>query len=173
MHRNTLLFVSSLAVIAAFLVGTLVGRNLPRSTTLTVAPAPSPSAQPTPLVIPQRTYTDITCGLTLEYPNTFAVLDSTNSGTLLSDPQNESNNVLIICQKDIPRVPLPSSKITSVTLYTAKDTTVSAKIYHDAAASDGTPMDKLIFTHPNSGMDVLIGGFGATYNKIISSVELQ
>ena len=172
MHRNTLLFVSLLAVVAAFLVGTLVGRNLPKSTTITVTQAPSPTTQPTPKTM-LLTYIDDTCKLSLEYPNTLEILESTNSGTLLTDPNNEKDTILVVCQRDIPRVPLAPEKITSVILHTTKGATVSAKIYHDTSANDGTPMDKLIFTHPSTDMDVLIGGFGTLYNTIISSVKLR
>lgn len=172
MHRNTLLFVSLLAVVSAFLVGTLVGRNLPKSTTITVTQAPSPTIQPTPKTM-LLTYTDDTCKLSLEYPNKLEILESTNSGTLLTDPNNEKDTVLVVCQQDILRVPLTPEKIKSVTLLTTKGATVSAKIYHDATARDGTPMDKLIFTHPTTGMDVLIGGFGAMYDRLITTVTLN
>ena len=172
MHRNTLLFVSLLAVVAAFLVGTLVGRNLPKSTTILVTPAPTPSIQPTPITR-FITYTDETCKLSLEYPNTLEVLESTNSGTLLTDPNNEKDTVLVVCQQDIPRVPLVPEKITSVILHTTKGATVSAKIYHDTTARDGTPMDKLIYSHPTSGMDVLIGGFGAMFDRLITTIKIN
>ncbi|MBP9814004.1 hypothetical protein KBC80_02310 [Candidatus Woesebacteria bacterium] len=173
MHRNTLLFVSSLAVVAAFLVGTLVGRNLPRSSTITVAPAPTPSIQLTPTPVSLRTYMDKTCDLSLEYPSTLEILESTDSGTILTDPNNDKDTVIVVCQTDIPRVPLAPNKITTVILQAAKGATVSAKIYHDASAKDGAPIDKLIFTHPTSGMDVLIGGFGAMYDRLITSVKIN
>lgn len=172
MHRNTLLFVSFLAVVAAFLVGTLVGRNLPRSTTITVAPTPAPSAEPTQAV-KLLNYTDQTCKLSLEYPNTLEVLESTNSGTIFTNPNNEKDTILVVCQNDIPRVPLTPEKITSVILRTAKGATVSANIYHDTSTKDGTPIDKLIFRHPTSGMDIFVGGFGKVFDRLITTIKIN
>ncbi len=172
MHRNTLLFVSFLAVVAAFLVGTLVGRNLPQSTTITVAPASTPSAEPTKAVKLLK-YSDQTCKLSLDYPNTLEVLESSNSGTIFTDPNNEKDTILVICQSDIPRLPLSPEKIESVILPAPKGATVSATLYHDASAKDGTPIDKLIFTHPTNGMDVLIAGFGTVYTQMLVSLRLQ
>lgn len=170
MHRNTLLFVSSLAVLAALLVGVHIGRNLPRTLVTTALPTPQVLPSPTAAFL---TYNDKACRLTLQYPSNLQILESTNSGSMLADPNNTSDTVLIYCVHDIPRIPLPKEKITTMKLFTENGSTVSAKIYHDASAKDGTAIDKLIFTHPYSGGDVLIAGFGPVYNQILTTLKIQ
>lgn len=161
MHRNTLLLVAFLAVIAALLVGLNVGRSLSPSQT------PKPSPAPTP--IPTIGYLSGTvCGVSFMYSNSLQEIESSTSGTILADATNPNNSIVIACQKDIPRVPLAPDKIETIEIGS-----FSAKLYHDASPKDGTPIDKLIFTHPKTKLDVFIAGFGTTYQALLQSLQLQ
>ncbi len=168
MHKNTLLFVAFLAVIAALLVGFNVGRSL--SLTQVVQPSPTPFFSPTPK---PTNLTGSSCGVSYEYPNTLTAMESSGSGVILTNTQNPESSIVVVCQPEIPRVPLPPDKIEAITLKSATGTaTISAKLYHDASAKDGTPIDKLIFTHPKTGLDVFIAGFGPIFQQLITSLRL-
>jgi hypothetical protein len=173
MQRNTLLLVAILAIIAALVIGIQIGRK-----TATAELTPTPTASPAPLKPDQQpaamqTYLNANCGISLRYPGTLQEVESTTSGTILADQQTPASSVLIICQEDIPRVPLPPDKIETIKLTSVTgDASVSAKLYHDASAKDGTPIDKLIFTNPKTKLDVFIGGFGETFNQVIKTVKL-
>jgi hypothetical protein len=172
MHRNTGLLVSVLAVIASLLVGIQIGRFMPMTVvtqtpaTPTAAPTQTPAAKP-------LVYKDETCKLSVTYPSRLQVLESTTSGTIFTNPENDDESIIVICQNEIPRIPLAEDKIESRVLITATGATVSAQLYHDASPQDGKPIDKIIFTHPKTGMDVLIAGFGAVYQQMLSSITLQ
>lgn len=169
MHRNTLLFVAFLAVIAALVVGVQIGR---RTTLFETTTVPSPTIHPTPTGA-TLLYSNKDCGISLSYPNSLQQIESSLSGTILASVTTPSASVIIICQKDIPRVPLPPEKIETITFSgISGGATVSAKLYHDASARDGTPIDKLIFTNPNTGIDVFIGGFGDIFNELIRTIKL-
>lgn len=173
MHRNTLLTVSALAVIAALLVGVRIGMNMrttPASTPKAITT--TPTIKPTSVPITYTTYTDSVCDLSLQYPTNLQLLESTISGTILADPDNASGSVVIVCQQEIPRVPLPPEKIEPFVLIASNSASVSAKLYHDASAKDGRLIDKLIFTHPRNGLDVYIAGYGAVFNRIIGTLKL-
>lgn len=170
MHRNTLLLISILAVVAALLVGIRIGLTMrpPAPVAVSkVSPTASPTSAPT-----YTTYTDAACDVSLQYPTNLQILESTTSGTILADAKNPNGSIIILCQQDIPRVPLPPEKIESLVLTATNSASVSAKLYHDASAKDGTPIDKLIFTHPRSGLDVFIAGYGDVYQRIIASLTL-
>jgi hypothetical protein len=168
MHKNTLLFVAFLAVIAALLVGFNVGRSL--SLSQVPIPSPTPDITPTPTL---ATLVGTSCGVTFQYPNTLTALSSTASGVILTDTKNPEGSIVVVCQQEIPKVPLSPENIESVTIQSATGTaSVSAKLYHDASAKDGTPIDKLIFTHPNTGLDVFIAGFGPVFQQLIASLKI-
>lgn len=172
MHRNTLLTVSILAVIAALLVGIRIGMSVQTSThSAPVTQIISPTAKPTPLPV-YATYTDKACDLSVQYPSNLQILESTTSGTILADQDDVNGSIVIVCQQDIPRVPLPPEKIESLVLTATNSASVSAILYHDASPKDGTPIDKLIFTHPRTGVDVLIAGYGTVFNSIIRTIKL-
>ena len=169
MHRNTLLFVACLAVIAALVVGIQIGRKTTIFDQGVPTPTPVATTTPTPATV---VYTNATCGVTLTYPNSLQEVEGSTSGTILASITNPASSVVIICQKDIPRVPLPPEKIETVALTGAGGATISAKLYHDASQKDGTPIDKLIFTNPKTGVDIFIGGFGEIFNQVIRTIKL-
>lgn len=171
MHRNTYLLVSLLAVFAALVVGINLGRKfsapIPATTT-----TPQPTLQPTPstILIP---YTNNVCGFSVEYPDTLTLLDSASGSAVLTDRTNAGDAIAITCQKDIPRSPLPQELIEPVGVWNSDHTaSIAAKLYHDASAKDGTPMDVLIFRHPKTGLDVFLAGYGPVFNQILSTLFL-
>jgi hypothetical protein len=174
MHRNTYILVTVLAIFAALLVGVNLGRKLSPTDTA-VQPKPTPKPLLTLPVIPtitSNTYTNITCGITLQYPNTLVKLESTGSA-LFVDGTTQAQAFAVACQKDIPRPPIPATKIeTKILTNNAGSASISAKLYHDASAKDGAQVDELIFRNPKTGVDTFIAGFGNIYNEVISSVKL-
>lgn len=169
MHKNTLLLASLLAVIASLLIGFNVGRSM--SQTATPPSAPTPQIQPTPTL----TYlSGSTCGLSYQFPNTLTPMESSASGIVLANITSPEASIVMVCQDEVPRVPLAPNLMESVTISAATGSaSASAILYHDASAADGSPLDKLIFIHPKTGLDIFIAGYGATYNELIRSLRLQ
>lgn len=169
MHKNTLLLASLLAVIASLLVGFNVGRNMSQSAV--PEPTPTPNLSPTPTL---AYLTETSCGVSFQYPNTLTAMESSGSGLILANLTSPESSIVMVCQEEIPRVPLAPNLMESTSIKAATGTaTVSATLYHDTSAKDGTPIDKLIFTHPKTGLDVFIAGYGATFNQLINSLKLQ
>lgn len=171
MHRNTLLLTAILAVIAALLIGVNIGRNLSQTRTVQPSPTPVASGSPTPTF---AMISNSICGISFQYPNTLQALESSTSGMILANVKAPDESIIIACQEDIPRVPLTEDKIDTVIL--TNDTggaSISAKLYHDASQNDGKPIDKLIFTHPITRMDVFVAGFGNTYQQLITTLKLK
>lgn len=170
MHRNTLLLTALLAVIAALVIGVNIGRSISETNT-SGSPAPTPAS--TPLPITMVPFTSTPCGVSLLYPSNLRVMETTQSGTIFANISTPEQSVIVTCQPDIPGVPLPPEKIESLILHSASGTaTVSATLYHDASPKDGTPVDKLIFTNAKKGLDVFVGGYGATFQQIVASLRL-
>lgn len=171
MQRNTLIFTAILAVVAALVVGVNVGKSM-NSSAKTITPT---TITPTPTVTPTRiTYTNDLCGISFVHPSNLQRLDSTTSGTILTDPNKQEDSIIIICQKDIPRVPLAAENMETITISSASGSaTLSATLYHDASAKDGTRIDKLIFYNKYKQLDVFIAGFGSIYNQAIQSIKLE
>lgn len=155
--RNTILVISFLAIIAALLVGFNLGQRLKDQ------PAPSPT--PTPIANSLETYSS--CGISFDYPQTLTKLEATSGATMFVDQKNASNSMALACQRDIPRPPLSPDKIEERMIGT-----VSAILYHDASPKDGTPIDELIFTHPATGLDVFLAGFGEVFDRVLSSLKV-
>lgn len=165
MHRNTYLLVLFLAVLAALVIGVNFGRRFTRAPT---SPPASPTPTPTLAATPETSrLTNTYCGLSLDYPRNFTKLETASGSAVLINPQNPAESVVLICQKDIPRPPLPPEKIETVTFGTT-----SAKLYHDVSAKDGKPTDSLIFRHPKNSLDIFIGGYGAVFNEVIRSLKI-
>lgn len=167
MHRNTYLVITFLAVFAALVVGVNLGKRL--SIAPSPTPSPTPAASPTPTT---EVYTNEACGFSFTYPTTLSRADATNSA-LLIHRTDQTQSIAVACQEEIPRPPIPADKIERRTIYNeAKTASISARLYHDASAKDGTPLDELIFRNPRTGMDIFIAGFGDTFNQIIETLKL-
>lgn len=170
MHKNTLLFTAGLAVVAALVVGVNIGKSMRFSPISTVPIIVSPTSSPAPTLI---SYTNERCGITFTHPSNLQRLDSTTSGTILTDPKNQQDSIIIVCQKDIPRVPLEADQMEKLTIVSASGSaTLSATLYHDASEKDGTKIDKLIFYNKFKQLDVFIAGFGTVYDNAIKTMQL-
>ncbi len=167
MHKNTLLLVSILAVCAALLIGVNIGKRLQKPTLTTVS-VPTPT--PPPLTL--QTYMDTYCGFSLSYPSTFIVMENASGSAILNSPSDKTQSITLTCQKGIPRPPLPEDKIETLTIPTASGASVSAKLYHDSTARDGTPIDSVIFRHPTNGMDGFVAGYGDAFNAAIQTLQI-
>ena len=166
MHKNTFIFVSALAIVAALVVGVNVGRKFSNKEVAIVPPAvsPTPIATPTPAF---TAYTNSFCGISFQLPETFLVLDTASGSAVLSNPTDGKDSIILVCQNGIPRPPLTADKIETITI-----ASTSARLYHDASAKDGTPTDKLIFRHPTKRLDILLSGFSSNFQHIIESLTI-
>jgi hypothetical protein len=165
MPKNTFLLIAILAVFAALVIGVNIGKKFtatPEQIQQVVSVTPSPSATPTPSVSQF-----IGCGITLTYPALFTKIDIETGGALLVNSKDTKQSIAIACQKDIPRPALTTDKI-----QTAKIGSMSASLYHDASEKDGTAIDKFIFKHPKTGLDIYISGYGETYMTVLSTITL-
>lgn len=168
MARNTFVLVSALAVTAALIIGVNLGRKMAKqpqtATSIEESLSPLPTVQPTPTL---EFYENKYCGVSLNYPNNFSFLESASGSAVFTNLDNPKDSFLLTCQNEIPRPALSGEKIETLTL-----ASTSAKLYHDASAKDGTPIDKLIFRHPTKRLDVLISGFSTTFQDIIQSLTI-
>lgn len=171
MHRNTYLLVTALAVFAALVVGVNLGRKFSAPPTPTpeavTTTAPTPTPTPTPH---QVSYIDETCGFSLEYPSTLKKAADASGSAILS---NQTDQIVITCQREIPRPPLVPERIGDLVLQSASTSaTASARLYHDGSAKDGTPVDKLIFRNWRTGYDIFIAGLGPVFDALVRTVKL-
>jgi len=67
----------------------------------------------------------------------------------------------------IPRPALPEDKSEVFFL-----DTLSGRLYHDTAAKDGTPLDKVIATLPDGKNDIYIAGYGSVFDQMILTFKL-
>lgn len=171
MHRNTLLLIAGLGIFAALVFGVNLGRKL--------SPQPSANNQFTTPTVSQPTtaplqnsslleYTNTTCGVSFQYPSQLTKLESADGSAIFSDPEKPDESLAVTCQKDIPRPPINTKQIDVFRL----DATTSANLYHDTSAKDGTPVDKLIFTHPKTKLDVYLAGFPELMKLILPTLTL-
>ncbi len=193
MLKNTYYVILFLSIFAALVIGLNIGKKLQQSqSTQTqqelsiISPTANPSiAEPT---IPASTlsatgkpatqsgstgktmlYTSASCGVSLSYPDTIAVEESSTDakGAIFTNKSDPTDIVVLTCQKDIPKPPLPAQNIEDRLIGSTP-----AKLYHDTSQKDGTKVDALIFTHPKTKLDVFIGGYGATFNTLIQSLKI-
>jgi hypothetical protein len=171
MHRNTYLVVSILAVLAALVVGVNVGKKISPVQPTIENPTPTVSVAAIPTVS-RETFTDTSCGFSLTYGSEFTLMNSSSGSAILNFANDKTKSIIMACQNNIPRPPLPADKIESLTLYTTTGASVSAKLYHDQSQKDGTSIDALIFTHPTSKLDVFIAGYGSAYNEVLKTIQI-
>lgn len=168
MHRNTLILVSILAVCAAVLIGVNIGRYM-KNPTSPAPQTPTPASSPG---ITTQTYKDTYCGFSLSYPSTFKVLENASGSAIFNNAVDKTQSITVTCQTGIPRPALPADKIETLMIPTSNGASVSAKLYHDSSARDGSPIDIVIFTHPTNGMDSYIAGYGAPFNAAIKTLQV-
>lgn len=167
MHRNTFIVILFLGIFAALVVGVNLGRSTVsqmQNQTPPLSPTPSVVVTPTPTLL---SYSSSLCGISFTYPDNVAKVDIETGGVTLANEKNPDESIVVICQKNIPRVPLPKDEIETV-----KIGSVSANLYHDASQKDGKPIDKLIFTHPKLKQDIYIAGTGTLFQTVIDSLRI-
>lgn len=164
MHRNTFVFIVFLAIFTAIVVGVNLGRTSQPPQASNPVNTPTLVLSPTPVLLQ---YASSLCGISFSYPDTYTNIEIATGGVTLVNKQQTSKSIILVCQKDIPRVPLTEDRIKKLQIGS-----VSANLYNDASEQDGTPLDKVIFTHPKTKKDVYIAGFGEDFNKIINTLNL-
>ena len=167
MHRNTYLLVIVLAVCAALLIGVNIGKRMTKQTT----PPSLPTPTSTPGVMAQ-TYMDTYCGFSLDYPASYSVLENASGSAILNNAVDKTQSITLTCQKAIPRPALAADKIETLTITTTSGASISAKLYHDSSAKDGTLIDEVIFRHPTNGMDGFVAGYGEAFNAAIKTLQI-
>lgn len=167
MPRNTFLVVIALAVLAALVVGVNIGKRLSNAPSAPPS-VTTPTLSPTPTPIQPVTYTSNTCGVSFDYPADFIKQEASESaGALITDPKDPKTMIVVACQKNIPRVPLPPERIETIRI-----ASISAKLYHDRSLKDGTPIDKLIFYNPKTKLDVFLAGLGPVFDAAVASLKI-
>jgi hypothetical protein len=171
MHRNTYLLVLALGIFAALVAGVNIGRSL--TGTPVVPPQVKPKTTPaTAPVTDAHIYTNYPCGFSVTYPPVYSPFeDATGSAMLLDEASKKS--IVMTCQKNIPRPALPKQFIETMELHNSSgSTTVSATLYHDRSAKDGTPQDSLFYRNPAIGKDIYIAGFGDEFTAMLKTLTL-
>ncbi|MFC1647216.1 hypothetical protein ACFL1A_02940 [Patescibacteria group bacterium] len=163
MPKNTFIFVSILAVFAAIVASVNIAnyynpRNnqIPQENISNVTPTPK---------IELTSYT--ACGMSFSYPDNLTKLDVGTGGVMLINTDDPHDSIAIICQDDIPKPALAQTNIENIEV-----SSVSAALFHDSTPKEGSPSDKLIFTHPTSKLDVMISGFGSSFDVLIKTLKL-
>lgn len=168
MHRNTILVIGFLAVVAAMLVGLNIGKRLQPETPLPT-PLPTTLTKPLNLPTPQPNpigYNLTDCGLSFTYEPEFNLETASSSAQLTSKTTQEQIN--IVCVPEIPKPALPPEKVDEIELAGNK-----AMLYHDTSAKDGSPLDAVILTHPNLEIEIGIFGFGEKFQNLLKSIKFE
>lgn len=180
MAKGTVIFLIILALVATLLFGINIGKKLGvyQNTivvTPTSIPTTAPTATPTLTATPSAgmrkttgttTFSDKSCGFAFSYPGSYINQKSVNGqATILSDPNDQKASIVATCDKSIPRPPVSSDKIESITLDGR-----AATLYHDQA-SDGSPRDEVIVRHPTNGMEILLAGYGEFFQQVLASFK--
>lgn len=176
MARNTIIFVFVLTIIAVLLTGINIGRKLNNGTAAQPSPsnfelqtspgnivAPIPTTEPTPTPVPQ-TYHMEDCAVSFMYDPEFTI-QTASQGARLTDITT-SKTINVACTDEIPKPPLPKDKIETITVGGVK-----TKLYHDASAKDGEPIDVVIVKHPSQKLEIGFFGIGNEFSKLLDSVK--
>lgn len=185
MAKGTVIFLFVLAITASLLLGINVGKKLGISQitdntspmlsasiqppTITITLTPTQKATPSATMKKSTgitTYTDASCGFSFSYPGSFMKSKSVNGqATIITDPDDEKATIAATCAASIPRPPVSSDKIESITL-----DKVAATLYHDTN-SDGSPRDEVIVKNPNNNLEIIIAGYGETFKQTLTSFK--
>lgn len=169
MHRNTYLLLIFLAILAAVVTGVNLtrGPDVPVITTAPKLPTPTPEpSKPTEYVLP-------VCGISFPVPVDHTALEGPGNNVVFTS-NTGGDSVLVTCQKNIPKPALPKDKTEELTFDIPGDTpaTISATLYHDTEAKNGTAIEKLIFTHPVNKLDIFISGTGESFQNLIRALSI-
>ncbi|MDO8452050.1 MAG: hypothetical protein Q7S76_04245 [bacterium] len=165
MPRNTFIFIVLLSVFAAM---TAVVNFAPRFTQS--APLLEPqdlSPTPSSTIPTLLSYENTACGISFRYPNTLTALGDTPRNAVFTNQHGEADTIMLTCQEEIPRPPLEENRTETVAIGS-----ISATLYHDGSGRDETPIDKLIFFHPQKNLDVLIAGLGPSFQNMLETLAI-
>jgi hypothetical protein len=191
MAKGTVIFLFILSGIAFLLIGFNWGKKYNPNSFVLPEPSPTPdklnpTLTPTPSFLPEEvlptiasesgkttgsksTYTDKKCGFSFSYPGSYLKQKSTNGqSSIFTNPDNEAEMIAVACEQTLPKPPLAQEKIANI-----KIGGIMGKIYHDQNAKDGTPRDEVFVTHPTNGMEIIIAGYGKTYQAALSSFKFM
>lgn len=190
MAKGVIILLFMLGIIAALLVGINIGKkicnpdsSLPQPTvniqpstttppTIIITPTPEVSSSATLSATPVKktagtsTFTDRTCGVSFSYPGSYMKQTSVNNqSTIFTDPDNPDTAIAVACATTIPRPPISSDKIEAITV-----ANIAATLYHDKNPN-GDPRDEVIVKNPYNDMEVIIAGYGPTYQTILRNIR--
>lgn len=189
MAKGTVILFFFLGIIAALLVGINIGKNIApgqsADSTLQLSPTLAPTLSPsdTPIPIPSTTaitpsvsvskakgattiYKDQTCGVQLSFPSSYlSQKTQNNQSVIFTNPDDQNDALAIACAKSIPKPPVAAENIEAVTL-----DKIPGLLYHDQN-QDGTPRDEIIVKNPDNGMEIIIAGFGVTFQNAVKSFK--
>jgi len=195
MAKGTLIFLIILALFATLLIGIRIGKNSYRASE-TIIPTPSPipsliptaqpTLSPTTIVKPTKnpvlsdepkttsnvqgtsTYSNGTCGFTVTFPGGYLKSNTQNEySVILTNENDASQSIATTCADTIPRPPVSSDKIESITL----DGQV-ATLYHDTD-DNGKSREIVIVKHPKTGKEIIIAGPNPVFQSVLSSFKFQ
>lgn len=178
MHKNTyklIVFLSIIATLTGIVNITGVIRdmdvsqsNLPKIKTAASITPPKSDSEKEDIT----RYINPFCLFSMDFPNTLTLHEDASGTATLVDPNSDAA-IIMTCQEDIPRPPIPIASIEKLTIHDDKKTaTVEAMLYHDKSAEDGTPIDALIYFNPDIKKDVFIAGYGSIYMRLVNTVKL-
>lgn len=193
MAKGTTVFIFILAVLATLLLGINIGKKIKQSEIFNLQNRPSPILTPTifpPTLSPSpspvllefnddnsitssqkkvkgiSTYTNDTCGFSFSYPGSYMNTKTINSESkIFSDPDNPNEAIATTCAAKIPRPPVASEQIDSIVLDNQP-----ATLYHDKNP-DGSLRDEVIVKHPTRNIEIIIAGYGPTFQQTLSSFK--
>lgn len=189
MPKGTAYLFIALSAVAFFLIGFNSGRTLGVRNEHYIPPTPSPlpSATPTmkPSPIPEptdttplptgqtqtnkqgtSTYTNKSCGFSFSYPGSYMNQKSVNNQSIiLTDPNNPNLAIATTCAATLPRPNVSAENIEKITL-----DKVPATLYHDKD-DEGNPREDVFVTHPTTGDEIIIAGFGSAFQSALSSFK--
>lgn len=177
MPRNTLLVVMMLAILAALVVGTNIGRMTAGTTLLPDTP-PTPILPVATVTPPPLSYTDFEdayCGISFTYPAGLNRIDAIASGSAVfaGSVQGSNSSLIVLCQETIPE---PEGTIENnefwVNNAVRKDYPARALLFSAVTPSTQEPVTSLYFRHPENGMDILVSGTTSVMEPIISTVHV-
>ncbi len=171
MAKGTIIVLSVLAVIAVLLFGINLGKKL-NSVSNTPQPTITQTTQPT-VTTEQKattdtnatsTFTDETCGYTFSYPGSYIRQKTSNQKSVIYvDASNPKISIAASCAPTLPRPAVEEEGQEMVTL-----DGVNGILYHDKDPY-GNPRDDIFVKHPTNGMEIVITGYGETFDQVRSS----
>lgn len=176
MAKGTLIILFLLSITASLLFGINIGKTVSTKDNSAIKPAITPIISPissSPSATPKRSkitgtliFKNSACGFQFSYPGSYINEKTVNSDSVIfTDPDDPGSMIATTCAKAIPRPPVTADKIESIIIAKAP-----ATLYHDQT-KDKTPRDEIIVKHPGNGMEIIIAGYGDSFQKALSSFK--